>query len=204
MKRIYLLIIQIILIGLSNVFADYPIVGYRYIADPGAIVHNGRVYVYCSNDDDNEPSGTNYDMHSIVCVSSSDLKNWTDHGVVFDVPRDASWSTKSWAPSPAYKDGKFYLYFGNGGSAIGVGVSDSPTGPFVDPVGRNIADGSTPGVQPSTNMWLFDPMTFIDDDGQAYMYFGGNGDDNLRVIKLNDDMVSLDGSASRFNVPDFF
>jgi arabinoxylan arabinofuranohydrolase len=159
------------------------------------------VYVYCSNDDENDDDS--YDMSSIVCVSSSDLKNWTDHGVVFDVPRDASWSGLSWAPSPAYRNGKFYLYFGNGGSAIGVAVSDSPTGPFKDPVGRGIATGSTPGVQPF-NGWLFDPMTFIDDDGQAYMYFGGNGDGNLRVIKLNNDMISTSGSAGKFNVPNFF
>jgi hypothetical protein len=202
MKRIYLLLIHLILLSYSTyTFADYPIVKYRYLADPGAFVHNGRVYVYCSNDDDN--GDASYDMHTIVCVSSSDLKNWTDHGVVFNVPRDAGWTGLSWAPSPAYKNGKFYLYFGNGGSAIGVAVSDSPTGPFKDPVGRNIANSNTPGVQPF-NGWLFDPMTFVDDDGQAYMYFGGNGDGNLRVAKLNNDMVSINGSVGKFNVPNFF
>lgn len=202
MKRIYLLLIKVFILVLANdVFADYPIAGYRFLADPGVLVYNGRVYAYCSNDDENGDSS--YDMSSIVCVSSSDLKNWTDHGVVFDVPRDASWSNLSWAPSPAYRNGKFYLYFGNGGSAIGVAVSDSPIGPFKDPVGRNIVNGSTAGVQPF-NGWLFDPMTFIDDDGQAYMYFGGNGDGNLRVIKLNNDMISTSGAAGKFNVPNFF
>jgi len=201
MKILHSVLILVFLGIWNNAFADYPIVGYRFLADPGAIVHNGRVYVYCSNDDENDDDS--YDMSSIVCVSSSDLKNWTDHGVVFDVPRDASWSGLSWAPSPAYRNGKFYLYFGNGGSAIGVAVSDSPTGPFKDPVGRNIVNGNTPGVQPF-NGWLFDPMTFVDDDGQAYMYFGGNGDGNLRVIKLNNDMISTNGSAGKFTVPNFF
>lgn len=201
MKRNTLLLITLLFIGfINNTFADYPIAGYRYLADPGALVYNGRVYVYCSNDDDN---GTNYDMHSIVCISSSDLKNWTDHGVVFQVPRDASWTNLSWAPSPAYRNGKFYLYYGNGGSAIGVVVSDSPLGPFKDPVGRAIVNGNTPGVQPFDG-WLFDPMTFIDDDGQAYMYFGGNGDNNLRVIKLNTDMITVSGSAGKFTVQNFF
>lgn len=201
MKILHSVLILVFLVIWNNAFADYPIVGYRFLADPGAIVYNGRVYVYCSNDDENDDDS--YDMSSIVCVSSSDLKNWTDHGVVFDVPRDASWSGLSWAPSPAYRNGKFYLYFGNGGSAIGVAVSDSPTGPFKDPVGRAIVTGSTPGVQPF-NGWLFDPMTFVDDDGQAYMYFGGNGDGNLRVIKLNNDMISTSGSAGKFTVPNFF
>ncbi|MDZ7723878.1 MAG: family 43 glycosylhydrolase [candidate division KSB1 bacterium] len=193
-----------VVIGLTSyAFSDYPIVSHRHLADPGALVYNGRVYIYCSNDDDNtEDDG--YQMHSIVCVSSSDLKNWTDHGVVFQVPEHASWAQNSWAPSPAERDGKFYLYFGNGGNGIGVAVSDRPTGPFIDPIGQRLVSTSTPGVLPAENMWLFDPMTFIDDDGQAYMYFGGNGEDNLRVIKLNNDLISVDGAATRFHVPYFF
>jgi len=204
MKKIVTLLTSLILLGIANYsFADYPIVGYSYLADPGAFVYNGRVYVYCSNDNENSATGTTYDMSSVVCVSSTDLKNWTDHGIVFDVPDDASWTKLSWAPSPAYKNGKFYLYYGNGGSAIGVAVSDSPLGPFVDPLGHALANGSTPGVQPF-NGWLFDPMTFIDDDGQAYMYFGGNGESNMRVAKLNDDMISIKGSCSSITVPNLF
>jgi arabinoxylan arabinofuranohydrolase len=204
MKKTAILLINLLFIGfIQQAYADYPIVGYSYLADPGAFVYNGRVYVYCSNDNENPDDGESYEMSSIVCVSSSDLKNWTNHGIVFDVPQDASWSNLSWAPSPAYKNGKFYLYFGNGGSAIGVAVSDSPTGPFVDPVGSSIANGSTPGVQPFDG-WLFDPMTFVDDDGQAYMYFGGNGEDNLRVARLNEDMISINGSCEQFTVPYFF
>ncbi|MFO7867793.1 MAG: carbohydrate-binding protein [Bacteroidales bacterium] len=204
MKKTAILLITLVFTGfIHKAFADYPIVSYSYLADPGAIWHDGRLYVYCSNDNENPDNGDSYEMSSIVCVSSSDLKNWTNHGIVFDVPRDASWTNLSWAPSPAYKDGTFYLYFGNGGSAIGVAVSDSPTGPFVDPVGNAIADGNTPGVQPFDG-WLFDPMTFIDDDGQAYMYFGGNGEDNLRVARLNNDMISIDGSCEQFTVPYFF
>lgn len=201
MKKLHYIFVCLILFTLSNnLLADYPIVKYRYIADPGALVYNGRVYVYCSNDDENNGG---YDMSSIVCVSSSDLKNWTDHGIVFDVPRDGSWTNLSWAPSPSYRNGKFYLYYGNGGSAIGVAVSDSPTGPFKDANNKSIASGSTAGVQPFDG-WLFDPMTFIDDDGQAYMYFGGNGDGNLRVIKMNSNMTSVSGSAGKFTVPNFF
>ena len=199
----HILITLFTFIGLIHaLFADYPIVGYRYIADPGAFVYNGRVYIYCSNDDENVDND-GYQMSSLVCISTSDMKNWTDHGVVVDVPRDASWTTKSWAPSPVYRDGKFYLYYGNGGSAIGVLVADSPLGPFTDPLNGPIVNSSTPGVQPFDG-WLFDPMTYVDDDGQAYMYFGGNGDDNLRVIKLNDDMISVDGAATAFDVPNFF
>ncbi len=192
--------------GLSHyTLADYPIVSHRFLADPGALVYNGRVYLYCSNDDENptdEKGG--YVMKSIVCVSSSDLKNWTDHGVVFEVPRDASWAEKSWAPSPAARDGKVFLYFGNGGNGIGVAVADNPLGPFKDPIGKKLVETETPGVMPAEHMWLFDPMAFIDDDGQAYLYFGGNGDNNVRVIKLNRDMISVDGPAIKLSALNFF
>jgi arabinoxylan arabinofuranohydrolase len=204
MKRKIKLLVYLILIGLINhALADYPIVSYRYLADPGALVYNGRVYLYCSNDDENEVDG-GYEMSSIVCVSSSDLKNWTDHGIVFQVPEGASWAQNSWAPSPAERDGQFYLYFGDGGSGIGVATADNPTGPFTDPIGNRLVSSSTPGVLPADNIWIFDPMTFIDDDGQAYMYFGGNGEDNLRVVKLNEDMISLADTVERFTVPYFF
>jgi arabinoxylan arabinofuranohydrolase len=208
MNRITLFFVFVffILTGINNyTFADYPIVSYRHLADPGALVYNGRVYLYCSNDDDN-PNGekSRYAMKSIVCVSSRDLKNWTDHGVVFEVPRDAAWASKSWAPSPAERDGKIFLYFGNGGNGIGVAVADNPLGPFKDPIGKELVETSTPGVMPAENMWLFDPMTFVDDDGQAYMYFGGNGDNNVRVIKLNRDMISLADSAIKLSALNFF
>ncbi|WP_258098942.1 family 43 glycosylhydrolase [Marinoscillum pacificum] len=206
MKRLIALILSIFLIGLTqNLKADYPVVSHRYLADPASLVYNGRVYLFCSNDNDNSATGNgDYRMSSIVCVSSSDLKNWTDHGEVFRVPRDASWANLSWAPSAVERDGKFYLYFPNGASNIGVAVSDRPTGPYQDPIGKPLIDADTPGVQPADNIWIFDPMTFVDDDGRAYLYFGGNGENNMRIIELNEDLISTKGEATTFFVPKFF
>lgn len=206
MKRIHsIALFSLLFAGLGQTaFADYPIASHRFLADPGAMVYDGRVYLYCSNDDDNPIDQEGYSMTSIVCISSSDLKNWTDHGVVFEVPRDASWAGRSWAPSPIERNGKFFLYFGNGGNGIGVAVSDNPAGPFKDPLGNKLIEYSTPGVMPAEHMWLFDPMAFIDDDGQAYLYFGGNGDDNVRAIKLNEDMISVDGPAVQLSALHFF
>lgn len=207
MKRTkYLTLLSMIFMALCQyALADYPVASHRFLADPGALVYHGRVYLYCSNDDDNPLDGTGgYRMKSIVCISSSDLKNWTDHGVVFEVPRDASWASRSWAPSPVERDGRFYLYYGNSGNGIGVAVADNPMGPFKDPLGKELIEINTPGVLPAEHMWLFDPMAFIDDDGQAYLYFGGNGDDNVRVIKLNRDMISLDGPAIKLSALHFF
>lgn len=183
--------------------ADHPIVAHRHLADPAALVHDGRVYVYCSNDDDNEDAGP-YNMKSIVCVSSSDLKNWTDHGEVLRVPADAAWATHAWAPAAIARNDRFYLYFANNASGIGVASSSGPTGPFVDARGSPLIDANTPGVLPADNIWIFDPAVFIDDDGQAYLYFGGNGESNLRIIRLNADMISTSGSARPVTVPYFF
>ena len=183
--------------------ADYPIASNRYLADPSVLVTKDRVYVYCSNDDESPLEG-GYNIPNVVCISSSDMKNWTDHGVVFDAERDTSWAHKTWAPCAAERNGKTYLYFGNGGADIGVVVGDSPVGPFKDVVGKALLNHGTPGVQPAEHMWLFDPGVFIDDNGQAYIYFGGNGDDNVRAAKLKPDMVSLDGDVVKLHAQNFF
>lgn len=187
----------------TNVRADYPIASHRYLADPSTLVTKDRVYVYCSNDDESPVDG-GYNIPNVVCISSSDMKNWTDHGVVFDAAKDTSWAKKTWAPCAIERDDKVFLYFGNGGGNIGVVEADNPIGPFKDVKKTYLIDGNTPGVQPFRGGWLFDPGVFIDDDGQAYIYFGGNGDDKARVAKLNKDMISLDGEVMKLNLPNFF
>ncbi|MCA9241307.1 MAG: family 43 glycosylhydrolase [Planctomycetales bacterium] len=187
----------------SGACADYPIVSNRYLADPSCLVTVDRVYLYCSNDDESPVEGS-YNIPNVVCVSSSDMKNWTDHGSVFRAADSTIWAKKTWAPAAIERDGKHFLYFGNGGADIGVAVGDSPTGPFTEPLGRNLINHGTPGVQPAQRMWLFDPGVFIDDDGQAYIYFGGNGDDNVRAAKLGRDMISLDGDVIKMSAPNFF
>jgi len=187
----------------SQLMGDYPIASHRYLADPSVLVTEDRVYIYCSNDDESPVEG-GYNIPNVICISSSDMKNWTDHGSVFRASEDTTWATKSWAPAAAARNGKYYLYFGNGGANIGVAVSDSPTGPFKDPLGKPLITHSTPGVQPARNMWLFDPAVFIDDDGTAYLYCGGNGDDNIRIARLNRDMISIDGEVMKMSAPNFF
>ncbi len=186
----------------SPALADYPIASHRYLADPGALVFEGRVYLYNSNDDDNPIEG-GYEMKSIVCVSSSDMKNWTDHGEVLRVPANASWANYSWAPYPLLRDGKIYLYFGNNANGVGVATSTNPTSGFKDGKGSALVNSNTPGAA-GNNIWLFDPGALIDDDGQAYLSFGGNGENNARIIKLGADLVSVSGSAAQLSPKGFF
>ena len=203
MKPNLFLPIALVAVTVSRLMADYPIVSQRYLADPSQLVTKDRVYVYCSNDDESPVEGS-YNIPDVICVSSSDMKNWTDHGSVFRAAKDTSWAKKTWAPAAIERNGKFYLYFGNGGGNIGVVAAENPAGPFKDVLGKPLIEHGTPGVQPAKNMWLFDPGVFIDDDGQAYIYVGGNGDDHVRVAKLKKDMVTLDGEVIKMNAPNFF
>lgn len=172
--------------------ADYPIASQHYAADPTGLEFNGRIYLYCSNDEENGTNG--YDMASIACFSTDDLKNWTDHGSVFKASQTA-WANLTWAPSAVSNNNQVYLYFANGAGSIGVATSSVPTGPFTDARGSALITGSTPGAATSTQ-WLFDPCAFIDDDGQAYLYFGGQYPTNARVIRLNSNLSTVGGAAS--------
>jgi arabinoxylan arabinofuranohydrolase len=183
------------------ILADNPIISHKFTADPNAMVWNGRVYVYCSRDDNNNDA---YDIIDYTLISSDDMVNWTDHGEVFKVPRDASWANRAYAPGCVEREGKFYLYFPDGGSSIGVAVGERPEGPFKDALGKAIVNKSMPNCNVE---WLFDPAAYIDDDGQAYLYFGGGQNTagtNLRVIKLNKDMISTSGTAETIKAPKSF
>jgi arabinoxylan arabinofuranohydrolase len=201
-KRKSLLFIVVLCLGLiisSICYADYPLLKTTtYSADPSCLEYNGVLYSYWSNDDNNNGS---YTMHQITCLSTTDLKNWTNHGPVFDVPRDCSWAANSWAPSVVYRDGYFWMYFGNGGSGIGVAKSTSPTGPFKDAKGSPII---TPSMPNCNVQWCFDPGVFVDDDGRAYCFFGGGGPGNCRAIEIGSDMISTIGTAVTIDAPRFF
>jgi arabinoxylan arabinofuranohydrolase len=204
MKKLLWILAMISAFGFSA-RADYPIFFQRYTADPYMLEYNGRLYMYCSHDRF-EP-GTRYIMNDITCISTDDMKNWTDHGEVFHV-KDSHWGSKlSWAPCVVSRNGKFYLYYGNGMESIGVAVSDKPAGPFIDSNKSPIVTKNTPGVGKGGGqwgMWCFDPDVIIDDDGQAYMYFGGSSPENSRVIKLKQNMIEAVEPAVKVNTPGFF
>lgn len=207
--------------------ADYPIFWQRYTADPAALVWNGRLYLFCSHDSYDAARGYGYFMNDITCISTVDMKNWTDHGEVFSY-RDVAWgATLTWAPQVVERDGRFYLYYGNGNKSIGVAVADNPLGPYKDDRTSPLVSSDTPGVwlydgagnrlRPEPDVpgaqeghdkkdpWIFDPSAFIDpNDGRAYLYFGGGHPLYSRVIRLKDNLVEVDGSAFRPNTPGFF
>ncbi|MEV4280571.1 glycoside hydrolase family 43 protein [Actinoplanes xinjiangensis] len=165
--------------------ADNPIVQTVYTADPAPLVHNGRVYLYTGHDED---GSTWFTMKEWRLYSSADMVNWTDHGSPMSLAT-FSWASKdAWAGQVIQRNGKFYWYVpvtnrATGRMAIGVGVANSPTGPFTDALGRPLVENGE-----------IDPSVMIDDDGQAYLYWGNP---NLWYVRLNSDMISYSGSATK-------
>jgi hypothetical protein len=181
---------------------ENPILRDIFTADPAPLVYQDKVYLYVGHDEAKE--GQMFNMNDWRCYSSSDLKNWTAHGSIMNV-RDFKWATKdAWASQVVARNGKFYFYAAvqEGASAnakaIGVAVSDSPTGPFVDARGSAlISDKTTPGP----NGWDdIDPTVFVDDDGTAWLAWGNP---NCYLAKLKPNMTELDGPIQRLEVPNY-
>jgi hypothetical protein len=174
-----------------------PIIQTKYTADPAPLVYNDTVYLYTSHDEDN---AIGFTMYNWLLYSSTDLVNWTDHGIIGGVAapyKTFAWAdgVNAWAPQVVYRNGKFYLYgpFPKGGHmVIGVAVANSPTGPFVDAIGAPLINNPS-----STND--IDPTVFIDDDGQAYLYWGHQPP--VYYVKLNQDMISYSGGIVQLTKP---
>ncbi len=185
--RIRNLLFVLMLLG-SWVNAQNPIIQTFFTADPAPMVYNGTVYLYTSHDEDSTVNNF-FTMYDWRCYSSKDMVNWTDHGAVASL-KNFKWLNKTngaWAVQCIERNGKFYLYVPIHGEGISVLVSDSPTGPFSDPVGKRLID--------SDHIWQdIDPTVFVDDNGQAYLYWGNPG---LWYVKLNNDMISYDRSIGQ-------
>ncbi|GIP43595.1 hypothetical protein J45TS6_20540 [Paenibacillus sp. J45TS6] len=204
-----------------------PLVSHKFGADPYALVYNDRVYVYMTSDafeydaNGNLKDNSYSKINTISVISSDDMVNWTDHGEIpVAGPNGAAkWANNSWAPAIAHKviegKDKFFLYFANNASSIGVLTADSPIGPWTDPLGKSFINSSVPGT--NGVVWMFDPAVLVDDDGTGYLYFGGGlpGGSNPteeqiahpksgRVIQLGDDMISTVGSAKLIDAPYLF
>ena len=183
MKKLTTAILSL-LIG-ASIQAQNPIVQTCYSTDPAPMVHKDRVYVFTGQD---EPAADFFWMYKWRLFSSADMVNWTDHGSAADLATFEWADDRAWAAQCIEANGKFYLYVCahsklTGAMAIGVAVSKNITGPYKDALGKPLADG---------NWDYIDPTVFIDDDGQAYLYWGNP---RIYYVRLNKDMVSFQGEV---------
>lgn len=177
--------------------AQNPIIKHIFTADPSPIVYNDTLFLYTSHDTASVKD-TNYKMPDWHVFSTTDMATWKDHGALLS-PKTFSWATgDAYAAQCIERDGKFYWFVSTfhkkdgrsqGGAAIGVAVSDRPTGPFKDAIGQALIINEMTKDLP--HAWDdIDPTVLIDDDGQAYMYWG-NG--SLKWVKLKKNMIEMDG-----------
>jgi len=190
----------------NPLFTDFPSplfgkqgTGPLYTADASAHVWaDGRLYVYASHDMDPANGCDRMDKYHVF--STDDMIYWTDHGQIVEAA-DVPWqkeplddgATFMWAPDCAYKDGKYYFYFPhpdknpwNSNWKIGVAVSDNPASGF------EILPQPLIGLPSSGEI---DPCVYVDDDGQAYFYYGGGG--KSFGARLKDNMIELDGALEQ-------
>lgn len=171
----------------TSAVAQQPIIQTKYTADPAPMVYNDTIFLYTTHDEDDAQG---FKMQDWLLYTSTDMVNWTDKGAVASIA-NFSWAKNkdngAWAMHVIERNGKFYMYCPLHGNGIGVLVSNTPYGPFVDPLNK-------PLVWQQEHWYDIDPSVFIDDDGQAYMYWGNP---NVYYVKLNEDMISFSGDIQK-------
>lgn len=171
--------------------AQNPFVQTWFTSDPAPLVAGDRMYVYTGHDEDNADF---FWMQEWRVYSTSDMVNWQDHGSPLAL-ESFSWADdRAWASQCIERDGKYFWYICahskiSNGMAIGVAVSDTPTGPFRDAIGKPLFENGS---------WdHIDPTVMIDDDGQAWLMWGNP---QCYYLKLNRDMISYSGELGRLDM----
>ena len=191
--------------------ADNPISTYHYLADPSAAADDSTFYILTDVDDYSPQKNYDYDIVGLNAFTSKDMKNWTDHGMVFRSKREfGDYPNNTWASGIAVHKGRIYIVYPNGASGVGMLTATSIDGPYTDPVkethgvnyiaasyGSSVIGGCD-GIA-----HCFDPGIFIEDDGTGYVIFGGgeNGQrpygNNLDIIKFteNNGKITIDKNS---------
>lgn len=184
---------------------DNPVIMDKSLADPATLVQGKTLYLYVTEDLPGSPARSLRSNNWLV-YSTTDLEKWKEYPVPLSL-NAFEWApghSQAWASHVVEKNGKFYWYvtlgnFINRPKYIGVAVSDSPTGPFKDALGKPLISDDW---KRSPKKWGdIDPAVFIDKDGQAYMFWGGG---ECYYVKLKDNMVEFDGSPEKLNLPQYF
>lgn len=188
LTKIFVAAAMVATILVGNVIAQEhtPLVQTNYTADPAPVVFNDTIFLYTTHDEDD---ADNFKMFDWRLYTSTDMVNWTDRGAVASL-KDFPWvqgENGAWAEQVIERNGKYYMYCPIHCQGIGVLMADSPYGPFKDPLGKPLVK--------QESWYDIDPTVFIDDDGQAYMYWGNP---ILYGAKLNENMISFDGEITNF------
>lgn len=153
--------------------------------DPHVRFDEGKFYIYATSMENDKGS---YGRASVW--TSTDFVNWEMK--LTNYPEYGKFGGDIWAPDMIRKGDRYYQFITrSGGYDTWVAVADHPEGPW-----KNLREDNTPIVSgggkagrivPAYNM---DAQPFIDDDGQAYMYWGWS---ESMAAKLTPDLKDIDG-----------
>lgn len=177
-------------------YSGNPLFSEPFTADPAVLVHNDTLYLFTGSDEQVE-GRDGFVMHKWYVFSTADMVNWTNHGAVLSV-EDFEWAShNAFAGHAVENHGKFWWYVPlvhkdpearvHEGFAMGVAVADHPAGPYKDPLGHPIIADTTE----NSIVLNIDPAVYVDDDGEVYFFWGSWNE--VRQVKLKDNMVELDG-----------
>lgn len=160
------------------------------LPDPDVIRgDDGYFYLYATEHKRNDP-----DMKNSPIMRSPDLISWTRVGSLFTDsthPQITDQDAGIWAPSVNKVGNKYVIYYSQPGKnykhAIGVAVSDSPTGPFTD-LGKLI-DSNEQGVEISIDAYLYQ------EDGRNYLFWGSFR--SISVLELTEDGTAIKNKATQ-------
>ncbi len=187
----------------ETVQVNNPIITDKYTADPAAMVYKDQVYLYTGHDVP-EKGFNFYRMNDWLVYSSSDMIHWQEHPVPLKVT-DFAWAKgDAWASQVIERNGKFYWYVAveHGtihGKAIGIAVADNPTGPFKDALGKALITNDMT-TETKISWDDIDPSVIVDDDGQAYLFWGNTV---CHYVKLKENMLEMDGPIQKVDLPKF-
>lgn len=181
-----------------------PVVTYKYLGDPAALVHDGTLYIYVGHDECPPPQQY-YLMNEWCILSTKDMKTFTEHSYKMQAKSFAWAKGEAWASQVIERNGKFYWYVtvehkDIPGKSIGVAVADSPVGPFKDARGSALVTNDMTTEYTKIGWDDIDPTVFIDDDGQAYLIWGNT---QCYYAKLKENMTELDGPIVPVDLPRF-
>lgn len=175
-----------------------PIITHKFTPDPAALVLGDTLWLFTGHDIGKK--NQRMMLEDWLVFSTTDLKNWTEYPIPLEVS-DFTWDEtgRAYAAQAIQRNGKYYWYISTDGSGIGVAVADKPQGPYKDAIGKPLV--APEDCFASSHFWAcIDPSVFIDDDGQAWLFWG-NGE--AYYAKLKDNMIEIDGKIKQITFEGF-
>ncbi len=170
-----------------------PLFRHKFTADPSVLVKGDTLWLFVGEDFEGNQRG--YHMENWLVFSTTDMKHWTEYPAPLRAA-DFKWASRNaYAGHVTERNGKYYWYVSTNTTGIGVAVADRPEGPYKDAIGKPLL--TIKDCFASKHSWAcIDPAVFIDDDGQAYLFWGNT---QCYYVKLKENMIETEGEVKQID-----